>query len=286
MKAIYLSVLATSLLSVSALSQAAVIGAESDDTYVKVGASIVGAGPHTAGLPGIGIYTTGVSNTVDFAGLSAYSSQSNGVYTLSAPIDVDEPDHSGMGVFNFAKVSNANVYFGEWSQTGTTGDSSRTVYYVGDDTGTSVPTSGTATYSVAGINDYSGSNLMSGTFTANFGTNSLTGSLSNSSLAVNIGSASLAATSSVTTPPPWQVSPPSATATTTPPSAAPKTNRACLPRQMLIRAEVTAAEVASALPVSAAQHGQPRKSFYAPPPLSCDSRPAPATRQRWAAGRR
>lgn len=190
MKAIYLSVLAASLLSVSALSQAAVIGAESDDTNIEVGTSNIPFGPHTAGLPGVGVYTTGKGAKVDFAGLSAYSSQSNGVYTLSAPIDVDEPDHSGMGVFNFAKVSNANVYFGEWSQTGASGDSSRTVYYVGDNTGTSVPTSGTATYSVAGINDYSGSNLMSGTFTANFGTNSLTGSLSNSSLAVDIGSAS------------------------------------------------------------------------------------------------
>lgn len=190
MKAIYLSVLATSLLSVSALSQAAVTGAESDQTYIQVGTSNIPFGPHTAGLPGVGVYTTGLTAKVDFAGLSSYSTQSNGVYTLNAPLNVDEPDHSGMGVFNFAKVSNANVYFGEWSQTGASGDSSRTVYYVGDDTGTSVPTSGTATYSVAGINDYSGSNLMSGTFTANFGTNSLTGSLSNSSLAVNIGSAS------------------------------------------------------------------------------------------------
>ncbi|MEH6490643.1 Slam-dependent surface lipoprotein [Halopseudomonas sp.] len=190
MKAMYLSVLATSLLSVSALSQAAVIGAESDDTYIEVGTSIVPFGPHTAGLPGVGVYTTGKSAKVDFAGLSSYSSTSNGVYTLNAPINVNEPDHSGMGVFNFAKVSSANVYFGEWSQTSANGDSSRTVYYVGDNSGTSVPTSGTATYSVAGINDYSGSNLMSGTFTANFGTNSLSGSLSNSNLAVNIGSAS------------------------------------------------------------------------------------------------
>ncbi|MAD01800.1 MULTISPECIES: Slam-dependent surface lipoprotein [Pseudomonas] len=196
MKAIYLSVLATSLLSVSALSQAAVIGAESDDTYVEVDESIVGAGPHTAGLPGIGIYTTGVTNTVDFAGLSAYSSQSNGVYTLSAPIDVDEPDHSGMGVFNFAKVSNANVYFGEWSQTGTTGDSSRTVYYVGDDTGTSVPTSGTASYSVTGVNDYSGSNLMSGSFDVNFGTNELDGYVENANFGIEVdGSISGAAIS-------------------------------------------------------------------------------------------
>ncbi|WP_339649184.1 Slam-dependent surface lipoprotein [Halopseudomonas pelagia] len=190
MKAIYLSVLATSLLSVSALSQADIVGTESYNTYVEVGESTVNAGPHNDELPGIGVYTIGLSDKVDFAGLSLYSSVSNGVYTLSAPIDVDEPDHSGMGVFNFAQVSGANVYFGEWSQTGTSSDSSRTVYYVGDDTGTSVPTSGTATYSVNGINEYSGSNLMSGTFTANFATNSLSGSLANSGLAVNIGSAS------------------------------------------------------------------------------------------------
>lgn len=196
MKAIYLSVLATSLLSVSALSQAAVIGAESDDDYVVVGTSNVPFGPHTAGLPGVGVYTTGLSAIVDFAGLSNYSSVSNGVYTLNAPIDVDEPDHSGMGVFNFAKVSNANVYFGEWSQTGTTGDSSRTVYYVGDDTGTSVPTSGTATYSVTGVNDYSGSNLMSGSFDVNFGTNELDGYVENANFGIEVdGSISGAAIS-------------------------------------------------------------------------------------------
>tara|TARA_R110002124_G_scaffold74369_1_gene199669 strand:+ start:4872 stop:5618 length:747 start_codon:yes stop_codon:yes gene_type:complete len=186
MKAIYLSVLATSLLSVSALSQAAVIGAESDDTNIEVGTSNIPFGPHTAGLPGVGVYTTGKGSKVDFAGLSSYSTQSNGVYTLSAPIDVDEPNHSGMGVFNFAKVSNANVYFGEWSQTGTTGDSSRTVFYVGDDTGTSVPTSGTATYSVSGINEYSGSNLMSGSFNVNFGTNELDGYVENASFGVTV----------------------------------------------------------------------------------------------------
>lgn len=196
MKAIYLSVLATSLLSVSALSQAAVIGAESDDDYVVVGTSNVPFGPHTAGLPGVGVYTTGLSAIVDFAGLSNYSSVSNGVYTLNAPIDVDEPDHSGMGVFNFAKVSNANVYFGEWSQTGTTGDSSRTVYYIGDDTGTSVPTSGTATYSVTGVNDYSGSNLMSGSFDVNFGTNELDGYVENANFGIEVdGSISGAAIS-------------------------------------------------------------------------------------------
>tara|TARA_Y100000815_G_scaffold210829_1_gene195285 strand:+ start:140 stop:886 length:747 start_codon:yes stop_codon:yes gene_type:complete len=196
MKAIYLSVLATSLLSVSALSQAAVIGAESDDTNIEVGTSNVPFGPHTSGLPGVGVYTTGLGAKVDFAGLSSFSSQSNGVYTLSAPIDVDEPDHSGMGVFNFAKVSNANVYFGEWSQTGTTGDSSRTVYYVGDDTGTSVPTSGTASYSVTGVNDYSGSNLMSGSFDVNFGTNELSGYVENASFGVTVdGSISGAAIS-------------------------------------------------------------------------------------------
>lgn len=196
MKAIYLSVLATSLLSVSALSQAAVIGDQSPSTDIQVGTSNVPFGPHTAGLPGVGVYTTGLAAKVDFAGLSSYSTQSNGVYTLSAPIDVDEPDHSGMGVFNFAKVSNANVYFGEWSQTGTTGDSSRTVYYVGDDTGTSVPTSGTASYSVTGVNDYSGSNLMSGSFDVNFGTNELDGYVENANFGIEVdGSISGAAIS-------------------------------------------------------------------------------------------
>src|SRR5690606_5393638 len=102
-------------------------------------------------------------------------------------------DHSNIGVFHFAKVSGANLYYGEWSQSGNISGGDQTVYYAGDATGTTVPTSGTATYSVNGISDYTNNGQLSGTFTANFGTNSLTGSLANSgnSYVLNIGTATI-----------------------------------------------------------------------------------------------
>ena len=86
-----------------------------------------------------------------------------------------------MGVFNFAKVSGANVYFGEWSQTGKFRDGTHTVYYAGDDKGTTVPTSGSATYAVKGISNYGSKGVLSGTFYATFSGSggSLMGSLSN-----------------------------------------------------------------------------------------------------------
>ncbi len=46
------------------------------------------------------------------------------------------------------------------------GFSNRQVYFVGDRAGTTLP-AGVATYSVAGLNKFNGSNLLSGTFRAN-----------------------------------------------------------------------------------------------------------------------
>ena len=84
-----------------------------------------------------------------------------------------------MGVFHFAKVSGADVYFGEWSKAGKINDGSHTVYYAGDDKGATVPASGTANYSVKGISDYGNKGLLSGTFEADFMSRFIMGSLSN-----------------------------------------------------------------------------------------------------------
>ena len=55
------------------------------------------------------------------------------------------------------------------------------------------PASGTATYAVAGLNRFNGSNLLSGTFAANFGTGKLTGGLTGGgqtlAISANINSA-------------------------------------------------------------------------------------------------
>lgn len=196
-KATLLSALATAMLSSAA--HADIAGATTDDANsVTVGASTVNGGPHVAGKPGIGVPRTGSDNRVDFAGLSAYSSSSDGVYTLNYPSTVPS-DHTALGVFHFAKVSNANVYFGEWAQTADANDGTHTAYYVGDTTGTTVPTSGTATYTVKGISDLATNGALAGTFTANFASGNsgtLTGSLASATTGytVNIGTANITGT--------------------------------------------------------------------------------------------
>ena len=71
------------------------------------------------------------------------------------------------GFFNFSKVSGADVYFGEWSE-GSASHATHTVYYWGKSSRTTVPTSGFATYSVKGLNDYYYKGVLSGTLNARF----------------------------------------------------------------------------------------------------------------------
>ena len=162
-------------------AHAGIVEASSDETKVKAGESTVSGGPHVSGRPGIGVLTLpgGVDAKVAFQGLTAYApADSHGVSSLTYPSSAPT-DHSKMGVFNFAKVSGADVYFGEWSQTSSVTDGTHTVYYAGDDSGTTVPTSGIANYSVKGISDYANKGLLSGTFEADFTSRLLVGSLSN-----------------------------------------------------------------------------------------------------------
>ena len=71
------------------------------------------------------------------------------------------------GFFHFSKVSGADVYFGEWSE-GSASHATHTVYYWGKSSRTTVPTSGFATYSVKGLNDYYNKGVLSGTLNARF----------------------------------------------------------------------------------------------------------------------
>jgi hypothetical protein len=171
-------------------AHASIAGESSDTSKVVVGTSTINGGPHVSGRPGIAVPATGLSNLVDFQGLQAsIGTDGNGVSTINSGTSVPT-DHSNLGVFHFAKVGSANLYFGEWSQTSSVSAGDHTVYYVGDDGGTTtVPTSGTATYSVKGISDYANKGLLTGTFTANFGASTLTGSIANSGsgYTVNIG---------------------------------------------------------------------------------------------------
>lgn len=72
------------------------------------------------------------------------------------------------GIFRFSRVSGADVYFDEWSESSQSTAADRVVYYVGDERHTTAPTPGFATYSVRGISDYANKGLLSGAFRARF----------------------------------------------------------------------------------------------------------------------
>jgi hypothetical protein len=173
-------------------------GATSDatGTYVQVGASTVNAGPHVSDFAGIGVPGTGVGNKVDFGGtyggLSAYGG-TGPVYQLSYPYDPSSP-HPSLGVFSFSRAaSGEDVWYGEWSTNGSSAYANRTVYYVGDKTNFSLPSSQvTASYAIKGINRNASSTsptLSTGSLTATLGPSggSFYGSLSGG-FTVNLGS--------------------------------------------------------------------------------------------------
>ena len=172
-------------------AHAGIVGDSSDDKKVVEGASTVDAVDpndptkkrHIKGQrPGIAADSIDIKKPVDFQTLQRYApANSHGISSLSYNAQYMPKTHEKMGVFNFAKVSGADVYFGEWSEKGKFKDATHTVYYAGDDKGTTVPTSGSATYAVKGISNYGSKGVLSGTFFATFSGSggSLQGSLSN-----------------------------------------------------------------------------------------------------------
>ena len=136
-----------------------------------------------------GLHATGINQLVDFSGPTKNATaDGNGVYNLNYGSAIPT-DHSQMGVFNFTKVGSSDIWFGAWSQTSSASDGTHSVYYVGDSTGTTIPTSGTATYTVVGISKYSTNGLPSGTSNADFGSATLTGNLANSASTYQIAAA-------------------------------------------------------------------------------------------------
>lgn len=193
-----LSAASLAALAWSGTAQAQIVGGSSDTSKVVVGTSNVDAGPHNPGLPGIAVPQTGLDQLVDFNFLYMLGPDNNGVVTIDAPSGAPD-SHDSMGVFHFAKVSGQDVYFGEWSQTGSMANNDHAVYYVGSNP-TSIaqrPAAGEATYTVTGISDYANRGLLNGTFTADFTSNfggTLEGSLTNGSgYTVDIGTANIAA---------------------------------------------------------------------------------------------
>ncbi|CDL84017.1 Slam-dependent surface lipoprotein [Xenorhabdus szentirmaii] len=155
--------------------------------HIEVGPTLPGANPHGGQQiePGIGVSSVYNGKIVGFAGLTRMApADSNGIHNISM---AGKPgSHGGMGVFNFSKVASDDVYFGEWSETGKASDNTHTVYYAGKDITTNIPTDGTATYTVTGINKYSGDNALSGTFIADFGDKTLIGSMENTVMAIDV----------------------------------------------------------------------------------------------------
>ncbi len=205
MKKIVLTTIVAAVISTAPLAQAGFTGAQSYNDKVEVGESIVNAPPaHVAGRAGIGSAAFGgVTQKVDFQGLANYSSTSNGIYTLGSA-------HGGtIGVFNFAKVGSGDVWFGEWAQNFSQGanNGDRAVYYVGDDSNTSMPSSGVATYDVKGVNHFSGNNHLTGTLTANFGTNKLTGNIVDNMLSLDLNATINPATAAFNGSATWQLMP-------------------------------------------------------------------------------
>lgn len=111
------------------------------------------------------------------------------------------PDHSHLGRMSFAQVGNQDVWFGDWADVpsgasaGTAG-SKYTVFYSGTDKTTNLPTSGSATYAVKGINQHVNKNdpVLTGTLTANFDTQKLSGTIAKTGLSIQINDANINST--------------------------------------------------------------------------------------------
>ena len=108
------------------------------------------------------------------------------------------PDHSHLGRLSYSKVGNMDVYFGDWSAVpsgaavGTKG-TNYTAFYSGTGRTTNLPTTGTATYTVKGINQYHTQNtaLLNGTLKADFGKRTLNGEMKRTGLNVAINNATI-----------------------------------------------------------------------------------------------
>jgi hypothetical protein len=97
------------------------------------------------------------------------------------------PDHSHLGRMSYGKVGNLDVYYGDWDNTPSgagsvnkdTSKNNYTVFYSGTGKTTNMPTSGTATYAVKGINGHyeQGTAVLSGDLKADFGKKTLAGTL-------------------------------------------------------------------------------------------------------------
>lgn len=198
-----LSVLA---LSVSYSAQAELAGAQSAPSnnvnYIQVGGTnYTNDNPNghigSPGSPGIMVNKMS-PNANDRKFVSLFGLQFvawpdfNGISHVDSSHPFMPQKHKGkIGSMDFAKVPDWNifqsgVYFGEWSDSGALNASDRQVWYVGKDKTSNMPTSGSATYNVKGIRQYQHNGIMTGTLTANFSTNKLSGNVGDINFGNNV----------------------------------------------------------------------------------------------------
>lgn len=202
--------LLTSLVSLgfAMSSHAAIVSAQSDSTYLRLGdvSGVAGAGVSTFYGGALSAFGAHLASYAENYGLydtttGLYSFSGSDIVAAGAPAS-----HANLGVWAFKQVGSNDIWYGEWAKetsSNTADASTHTVFYVGDNTGTTVPTTGTATYTVNGVNN---GDVLSGTYAANFASGKLTGTLTGgstvSSLSVDsnfsVGSAAFSGTASAT----------------------------------------------------------------------------------------
>lgn len=157
---------------------------ETERSDIRVGGTEFARGPHggKVGDPGIGHRSIAGGKTISLLGLTKMGTKTDEDVTI---VNSGGPSsHSNMGKFQFAKVADAEVYYGDWSQTGAADDAKHTAFFSGLDATTAVPTEGKATYTIAGINQYDGEKKLAGVFEADFGDKDYTGSLQGEDLKI------------------------------------------------------------------------------------------------------
>ncbi|HDU8583585.1 TPA: transferrin-binding protein-like solute binding protein [Morganella morganii] len=162
-----------------------------DGAHIIVGVTEASSGrghPSPGGEPGIGYSALYNGTKVSFAGLQGpnrAAPNDNGVSVVVS----SENTHTNMGSFNFAKIADADIYYGEWVSGTDFSDDSHTVYYAGKDITAAMPSEGTAQYSIKGLSGYSSGEQISGTFSTDFDANTFTGSLSSTDLSYSLSGA-------------------------------------------------------------------------------------------------
>ncbi|MFD1091606.1 Slam-dependent surface lipoprotein [Providencia vermicola] len=145
------------------------------ETDIDVGKTqYEGGGGANEGNPGLGYRFVTEGITISLSGLKDKASKvANGVYV----IDKVEGHHGSIGKFSFSQVADAEIYYGDWSQTGDVTDPKHTAFYSGKEPTNEIPTEGQASYTIMGLNQYESGGKMPGVYLVDFGKKLYEGSL-------------------------------------------------------------------------------------------------------------